>query len=523
MTHEAVVVGTAMLLAVGCVAAPTRPFGPGANACPLGVEGPPPMPEDAPVVSPAKRAWERAHGGKEAARPFVRARLHGWPQRTLVPAATLPTASEGYLRRLAADTWRGLDAFRDREHGLPVDHVHLGDGPRGADGDWEVGDYTNVSTVGLYLTAIVAAYDLALIDEQTATARIAGILATVEGLETRHGHLFNYYDTTSTERTSRFLSFVDAGWLTAGLMVVRSAFPALAERATRLITRMDFAFFYDRRANAVRHGYDTRREVPSRYHYGVLYTEARLPILIAIGKGDVPESAWYSMVRTYPPACRGQPSPPQGVRMLTIRGHRVRIGHYTWGGVRFVPSWGGSMFEALMPTLLLDERSAAPESLGANDRAHAVVQRRYATATLGYPVWGMSPSTRPAGRGYGEYGVAVLGAHGYPAGAVTPHAAALALAATPAAARTTLHQLATTYPLYGDFGLYDAVDPADGRVARSYLTLDQAMILIALANHLEDGVEQRRFASDPIVQRILPLLEAERFFDDTPTRSDPML
>jgi hypothetical protein len=40
---------------------------------------------------------------------------------------------------------------------------------------------------------------------------------------------------------------------------------------------------------------------------------------------------------------------------------------------------------------------------------------------------------------------------------------------------------------------------------------------------LEDGVEQRRFASDPIVQRILPLLEAERFFDDTPTRSDPML
>jgi hypothetical protein len=46
----------------------------------------------------------------------------------------------------------------------------------------------------------------------------------------------------------------------------------------------------------------------------------------------------------------------------------------------------------------------------------------------------------------------------------------------------------------------------------NYLALDQSMILIALANHLRDGVIQRYFAADPIMQRVLPWLKAEQFF-----------
>ena len=46
----------------------------------------------------------------------------------------------------------------------------------------------------------------------------------------------------------------------------------------------------------------------------------------------------------------------------------------------------------------------------------------------------------------------------------------------------------------------------------NYLALDQSMILIALANHLRQGVIQRYFAADPIIQRVLPLLGAEQFF-----------
>jgi hypothetical protein len=171
------------------------------------------------------------------------------------------------------------------------------------------------------------------------------------------------------------------------------------------------------------------------------------------------------------------------------------------------------MFEALMPTLVLDEQRHAPKSLGPNDRAHALVQQRYATGPLGYPVWGLSPSAVPDGSGYREYGVRVLGTRGYRAGAVTPHAAALALAVEPAAATAVLRRLATDYPIYGEFGFYDAVDPTTGQVVQSYLTLDQSMLFVAVANHLTGGAIPRHFARDPVVERVLPLLGAESWFD----------
>jgi hypothetical protein len=171
------------------------------------------------------------------------------------------------------------------------------------------------------------------------------------------------------------------------------------------------------------------------------------------------------------------------------------------------------MFEALMPALFLDERRYAPHSLGANGVAHAVVQRRYAVETLGLPVWGMSPSAAVPGDGYGEFGVPVLGAASYRPGPVTPHAAALALGVTPDAAVANLRRLVDLYDMYGEYGLYDAVDPHTGTVAHKYLALDQSMILIALANHLADGAVQKRFAADPVVQRVLPVIDAENFFD----------
>jgi hypothetical protein len=171
------------------------------------------------------------------------------------------------------------------------------------------------------------------------------------------------------------------------------------------------------------------------------------------------------------------------------------------------------MFEALMPTLVLDEPRLAPESLGANDATNVAVQRGYATQVLGYRVWGMSPSSIPGKQDYGEYGVKVLGVIGYGPGAVTPHAAALALAVDPAAAITDLQELARRYPVYGDWGFYDAVDPVSGVVAYTYLTLDQSMSFVALVNHLTGHRIQRLFEADPIVRRALPVIAHEHFFD----------
>jgi hypothetical protein len=497
---------------------------PGTTACLSAVEEPcplrdpggpgmrPPEPESLdPVAARKKRAFEAAHGGKEAARPFIKARLAGWPERFLVDRDELPTQDPAFLRRLAEDTWRGLAALRDRENGLPLDHVHLGQTRTLADS--AIGDYTSTTNIGLHLLALVGAVELELLPRAEAIRRVERLLDTLGRLESREGFYFNFYDTTSEERTSNFLSFVDSSWLTAGLIVVRAALPELFEWASRLIDRGDYRFFYDAETGLLAHGYYVHRDRRSRLHYGMLYSEARLGAVIAIGKGDVPAALWFRMARTFPASCRWQARPPQGRRAKQLDGVRFRGGFYEWQGERYVPSWGGSMFEALMPTLLLDERRHAPRSLGANDLAHASVQRRYAIDELGLSVWGMSPSALPAQHGgYGEHGVPPLGAAGYAPGIVTPHASALALSLEPDAG-ANLRRLAAEYDLYGEYGLYDAVDPRSRQVASTYLALDQSMLFLALVNHLTGGRLRAHFASDPIVARVLPLLGLEDFFD----------
>ena len=464
------------------------------------------------VVPRRKRAWEAAAGGAVAANRLARERLEGWPQRLLADKSTLPTSDRQFLERLARDTWQGVTALTDRENALPVDHVVLSKSPAAADS--RVGDYTNITNVGLHLIAVVAAQELGLVSADGAKSRLARVLDTLERLETHQGFFFNYYDTITLERTSNFISFVDSSWLTAGLMVVRSSFPELRSRCTRLIDRGSYRFFYDDVAQQMSHGYYVNVPTRSEYHYGVLYTEPRLGSLIAIGKGDVPEDHWFALVRTYPPQAQWQTQPPLDWKTRTVRGHAIDSGTYEWGGLRYVPSWGGSMFEALMPALVLDEPRYAPKSLGRNDQTHAEVQRRYATDVLGYPVWGLSPCVNPSGKGYGEYGVKVLGSLGYGSGAVAPYAAALPLGVlSDAGTAANLRELASRYDVYGEYGFYDSVDPASGQVAYQYLALDQSMILISLANRLKDHAIQRRFAADPIAADVLPMIGEEDFFD----------
>jgi hypothetical protein len=468
--------------------------------------------ERAPLTPPKKQIWERALGSSAATQIAIKQRLVGWPAQLLVDRADLPRRSSAFAWRLARDTWHGLDALTDREHGLPLDTVSFGDHSVALP-DSHIADYTSTTNIGMHLIDVVAALDLGLIDADGARDRVRRTLDTLDALETDDGLYFNYYDTTSLERTSRFLSFVDSGWLTAGLMVVRTAFPEFYERCSALIAQTHYDAFYDPGYRLMSHGYYVDPRGPSRYHYGVLYTEARLGTLIAIGKGDVPDAVWFQMTRTFPSACRWQSREPRGVREQTVLGHTFTAGYYQWHSLRYVPSWGGSMFEALMPVLLLDEAALAPHSLGINDRVHAAIQRRFALYDLRLPVWGFSPSSTPGSDQYAEYGIKLLGSHGYPAGPVTPYAAALALAEFPTQALADLRRLAERYDVYGSYGFYDAVDPQTGRVAYKYLTLDQSMIFLALANHLADHAVQKRFAADPIMQRVIPMLAAENFFD----------
>jgi hypothetical protein len=466
-------------------------------------------PAPVPAIVPVrKKAWEASLGGRDAAKTHLVARLAYWPTRLVVDRSELPLSDAAFLYRLARDTWRGIEAMVDMETGLPIDHVRFTNSSI-APADAEIGDYTSTTNIGLYLAAVAGAHQLGLVSRDAALARLRAVLVTLGRLEAYRGFFFNFYDTVSLERTSSLVSFVDSSWLLAGLIVARQTFPELRPEMPTLDVAHDFHLFYDPAYDLMTHGYDVRSHERSIYHYGTFYTEARLGSLLAIGLDEAPRDLWFAMRRTYSP--RQVEAYRSNEQITRPAPDSMTDSFYEWQGIRYVPSWGGSMFEALMPTLFLDERRAAPRSLGLNDVAHVKVQRQYARRTLGYPVWGMSPCMLPSGR-YAEFGVPPLGVRGYDAGVVTPHASALALAVAPHAAIRNLRELVARYDIYGDFGLYDAVDPATGAVSHAYLMLDQAMTFLALVNHLQDHAVQRAFASDPIVERALPIVAVERFF-----------
>ena len=440
----------------------------------------------------------------------LKQRLVGWPKQLLIDPATLPSDDAGLLHRLAADTWRGIDDLTDRETGLPLDRIQFAGEGSDVDQAW-IGDYTNITNIGFYFLSLVAAHELGLIPREAAIEKIKATLTSLENVETSHGFFFNYYNTTTLARTDDLISFVDSSWLTSGLIVARQAFPEIADRASGLIAQGNFQYFYDPAKGLMSHGNNGRLGQQLKIYYGVFYTEARLGSLIGIGKGDLPEKQWFQSARTMPPEMTWQQQVPVDYKEQEAMGFTWRSGHYHWHDRDYVPSWGGSMFEALMPLLVMDEVKYAPNNLGKNDLTHTQLQRIHAMEDLHYPVWGMSPSSTADGQGYTEYGVPKLGVGGYKAGAVTPHAAVLALMTDPVEATKNIRRLIKDYPVYGEYGLYDAVDPFTRQVGRNYLCLDQAMILVALANHLKDHAVQKYFAQDPIIQRTLPLLKIEKF------------
>jgi hypothetical protein len=455
---------------------------------------------------------------------FLVSRLRGFP-KTLSVKKSFSKDDNAFLREVAKDTWEFFDKIVDSEHGLPLDTILFGEKEPLEATTW-VGDYTSVTNVGVYLMAVVSAYDLGFIAREDAVQRIQQTLTTIEKLEYHaSGFPYNYYDTTTLERTSYFVSFVDSGWLMLGLYVAKSAFPEeLTAQTTRLLKRGNFKFFYDPLAKQMFHGFYDNLNVYSDYHYGVFYTEPRAASYISVARGDVPEVHWFEgMVRTFPASYQWQSQLPKDRVETMLEGYKYVGGYYEWEGLKYVPSWGGSAFEALMPAVVLKEKELAPDGLGKNNAAHVQGQIRYAREEK-MPVWGMSPCSVPEG-GYSEYGAKPMGVKGYKSGVVTPHASALALEYAPEQVVANLRKLIELYDIYGEYGFYDAVTVATGKIARKYLALDQGMILLAINNYLNHGALRERFHADPEIKKSEKLLTAEKFFEaesqETSTSAKP--
>src|SRR5450756_1355490 len=264
------------------------------------------------------------------------------------------------------------------------------------------------------------------------------------------------------------------------------------------------------------------------YHNGAFYSDPRISAYVGMGLHQMPGDVWWRSWRVLPPQqCSTDPDfswqgqwPVGGYWQVYTdpqsgKQFNVWEGHYTYPttNLTFIPTYGGGMFEGLMANEVVPETKWGPNSFGIADLRWAQVQVKYATEQLGYPVWGLSPSsTADDTGGYGGFGVEGLV---WPYSAeqglspcygcasettVTPHASFLALDVLPQQAYANIQALRTLYPDIHDAngGFFDAVNPTTGAVGHRRLVLDQSMIMAALDNALNHDAMQQHFASDPV-------------------------
>ncbi|MFC8830856.1 glucoamylase family protein [Streptomyces sp. NPDC057137] len=471
------------------------------------------------------------------------------------PAVSAPAAAASRARVVhASDTPLLLRWFRDTYHsieamttdiGLAADKINL-DAPGGP----VPSQNTSPTNIGCGLWSTVAAAGLGVIDQDTLRRRLDLTVTAVEKLERHNSFWLNWYDAHdgsvltnwpgTGDPVRPFLSSVDNAWLVTGLLIAADADSRLRRRVGRLLATADWSYFYtpydaaDPVANPgqLRGGFWTDTGEPTAHHYGALNTEPRMASYLGIADGSIPSDHYWHMFRTMLPE-HGQEQPPGGA-YDTVDGVRLWQGHYTYRGRKLVPTWGGSMFEALMVPLFVPEPEWSPRSWGTTHRRFVRSQIEHGLDEAEYGYWGFSPSEVPEG-GYQEYGVDAIGmnidgyasntdrtyvTHGEPLppasaytnGVVTPHASFLALPYARSEALANLNAIADDFGAYDDgYGFRDSVNVTTGHVSGSVLALDQGMIAAALAQELRPGLLQRPFRTGGFASRIRPMLAKERF------------
>ena len=264
---------------------------------------------------------------------------------------------------------------------------------------------------------------------------------------------------------------------------------ALAGIAAQMLAEMDFTFLFDSERKLFAIGYRLSDGRLDPGYYDLLASEARLASFIAIARGDVPASHWFRLGRALTPVGRGSA----------------------------LISWSGSMFEYLMPDLLMNE----PAGSLLNQTNRLVVQRQIRYGDERRVPWGISESAFNARDldliyQYSNFGVSGLGLKRGLAEdvVVAPYATALAAMIEPVAAARNFERLASL-GASGPYGFYESLDyttsrlPEEEKVAvvRAYMAHHQGMTVVALANVLAQGIMRSRFHRDPAVQATELLLQ----------------
>ncbi len=412
------------------------------------------------------------------------------PRRGLLNSVTRDTAM-----RYASLHWNFFDTFVTvNTHWLAPDNFQSHPEP-------VVAMRTSPTNIGLQLLATISACDLGFIDAADMTRRLEQTFATLALMRRYRGHFYNWYDLTDLRVLEPpYISTVDSGNMAGHLIALRQACLAMAETEPRLRTRllavadtaytfvseMEFGFLYDEERKLFTIGYHPESFTPDDSYYDLLASEARLASFVAIGRNDVPVEHWFRLSRSL--------SRTAGTTALV--------------------SWSGSMFEYLMPVLVM---RSLPFTLLAQTYGSAVERHMSYARARGVP-WGVSESAYNVRdrhqtyqyRAFGIPDLALKRGLGRDL-VVAPYATALAAQIDPPRALSNLRTLESLGAL-GEYGFCDSLDytrPAPGgRMAfvHAYMAHHIGMTLVALTNVLLDDLWQARFHDDSLVKSVELLL-----------------
>ena len=255
------------------------------------------------------------------------------------------------------------------------------------------------------------------------------------------------------------------------------------------LTAIEYDFLFDKTRHLLAIGYNLGERRRDTSHYDLLASEARFCTFVAIAQGQLPQESWFALGR-----------------QLT-----------STGGAPVLLSWSGSMFEYLMPLLVMPTY----EHTLLDQTYKAAVERQIEYAKQRGLPWGMSESGYNMtdvrlNYQYRAFGVPGLG---FKRGltedmVIAPYASMMALMVAPEEACQNLQRLAAA-GLEGKFGFYEAIDytPArvprgqTGAVVRSFMAHHQGMGLLSLAYFLLDRPMQKRFEAEPSFQATMLLLQ----------------
>jgi len=248
----------------------------------------------------------------------------------------------------------------------------------------------------------------------------------------------------------------------------------------RAFAMMDLEFLFDERREQFVIGYDVERDKRDASHYDLLASEARILSYVAIAQGQVPPTHWFKLGRLF----------------------TIAVGRPT------LVSWSGSMFEYLMPHLLMP----AYRNTLLFDTCSAAVGRQIQYGAQQQVPWGVSESAYNTTdvnltyqyRAFGVPGLGLKRGLGEDL-VIAPYASAMALMFDPAAACDNLERLAGIGALTR-YGFYEALDFTARRVSenedfalvKSWMAHHHGMSFLALSSLLNGQPLQQRFMHDPM-------------------------